>query len=337
MNIAIYAVGVSCHNGLGMEFLRNKPLGGTEHVFLTLIEKLREKKHDVSLIMDKADQRVPYYFTRTEYLKNHNDADVLICVNFIPDNLLEYKTNKKMWFAHQPGFMNAQKWQEEFDLTVAISPHHKGVLQRMGWRGRIEVIGYGFNPEDFPVHEYKNKKRLIYHSVPNRGLQKLIDWLPDLIAIEPEIELVLCSDWTIYYDSYNKDSDLVIPQDHHVIHAGAVGFSELLEWLNSSYIHAYPAVYNDETFCYSALFSQAAGLPIVTTKVGALQDTASGQILLRGPVDDIYKKRFLEQVDKLLHDKNYWDIYHMRALKKASYFTWDKIINYWEILLKELS
>lgn len=340
MRVALYAHGLTCHSNISMDFLRTKPLGGTEHVMLSWIEQMRKRGHDVSLIMDSADtENVPYYFTRQEYLEERNEgADVMVCVNFVPENLLEYKAEKRVWFVHQPGFMGAEKWMDEFDATIALSPYHKAVLQKMGWKGRMEVIGYGFDPADFPAHEYKNRKRLIYHSIPNRGLQKLIDWLPDLIAIDSEIELSICSDWGIYYDSYNKASDLTVPKDSHIVHTGAVGFDELLQQLNSAYIHSFPSTYTDETFCYAVLFSQAAGLPVVTSQAGALQDTASGQILLDWDTwaKGTYKRQFLFVIDRFLHDEDWWRYYHNQALQKAREFTWDNVIPQWEVLLGDI-
>jgi glycosyltransferase involved in cell wall biosynthesis len=111
------------------------------------------------------------------------------------------------------------------------------------------------------------------------------------------------------------------------------------EMLSSS-LCLYP---NDfwETFCLTALETQAAGVPMITTKLGALSTTLSGEgnVLIKGdPHSAEYTKEFIASTVVLLTTRR--DILDDFSKKCLVYFKyqpdWEKVAIMWEDLIYHL-
>jgi glycosyltransferase involved in cell wall biosynthesis len=172
------------------------------------------------------------------------------------------------------------------------------------------VLGNGVEPSYFEGEEARGRKRLIYSSVPYRGLQLMPDILEKLVAIHPDLEFHSFSGFKVYLDNVAEgdriDFERVVarlsqfPQFHN---HGNVPQHQLAREMMRSSILCYPNTF-EETSCITALEAQAAGCAIVTSSFGALPETVGNAgILIPGePGSPEYISQFVSALDRLLTD-----------------------------------
>jgi glycosyltransferase involved in cell wall biosynthesis len=139
---------------------------------------------------------------------------------------------------------------------------------------------------------------MAYTSTPFRGLDALVRMFPSWRALHPQLGLEIYSDMSIYQFNDARDP-------HRELYAraratpgvefrGAVPQTALAAALRRAAILAYPNSFA-ETSCVAVMEALAAGLHVVTTKLGALPETCMGFADLVEPVeskDDI--RRFAQ-------------------------------------------
>jgi glycosyltransferase involved in cell wall biosynthesis len=121
---------------------------------------------------------------------------------------------------------------------------------------------------------------------------------------------------------------------------GRVSQPELARQMRDARVWGYPT-YFTETSCIGAMEARAAGLPIVTTALGALNETAFGQILIRqgvdgdsaNPLDEVYGERFVHHVCTLLTDRHAWQKASTHAARGITDCTWESRTADWLELL----
>jgi glycosyltransferase involved in cell wall biosynthesis len=120
---------------------------------------------------------------------------------------------------------------------------------------------------------------MAYTSTPFRGLASLLRMFRTLRNARPELRLEVYSDMSIYQQDeaahpykklYAKARSLP-----GVKYFGAVSQTTLAQALRSAAILSYPSSFA-ETSCVSVLEALAAGLHVVTTRLGALPETCMG-------------------------------------------------------------
>ena len=132
----------------------------------------------------------------------------------------------------------------------------------------------------------------MYSSSPDRGLDVVLDMWPKIRTLEPKATL------GVYYgfetmkkmNEGNKRGSAIVNYlfdrvtsmaDEGVYYHGRVGQAELAEAYKKSLIWFYPTRFS-ETSCITAIEAQAAGCCVVTSKLAALEETASLWPLLEG-------------------------------------------------------
>ena len=108
---------------------------------------------------------------------------------------------------------------------------------------------------------------------------------------------------------------------------------ELAKVLAESRVLAYPNTFA-ETFCIAALEAQAAGLPIVTTKLAGLRERVTegvdGYLVEGHPNQELYRNIFIDRTVKLLTDDSVWLSQSHAAREKAQRFSYDSLAAEWE-------
>src|SRR5581483_4940202 len=125
----------------------------------------------------------------------------------------------------------------------------------------------------------------VYSSSADRGLDKLLAMWPKIRERVPDAELHVFYGWDVFDRFLIQQphmiafKTLVLNQVHDlggeeggVFMHGRVGQRELSSYMRESRVWTYPS-YFLETSCIGAMEARAAGLPIVTTSSGALQET----------------------------------------------------------------
>ena len=194
-----------------------------------------------------------------------------------------------------------------------------------------------FEPQPKP----KDRLRLIYTSMPYRGLEVLLDAF-DLIP-NKDLELVIYSSNIIYGkgwgNSVRDPSEALFHRckAHPQIDYRGYGTNKAVRRaLQSSHILAYPSIFR-ETSCLAAIEAGAAGCKIVTTDLGALPETCGGWA--EYTPFDTNRTRLVESYAALLQKQieTYDPLHYNLTLQQKwfnHYYSWQTRIPEWQKLLQ---
>lgn len=174
--------------------------------------------------------------------------------------------------------MNYPEFIDNIDHFVYVSNWQ---LEQFKQKFNIEhcnnhVIKNAIPPIDF-IEKPTDKIRLIYTSMPFRGLDILLDAF-ELINSD-DVELYVYSSNIIYGSGYSKNVGNAF--DHlfnrcktmkNVVYKGYAMNKAIHKAVQQAHILAYPSIFA-ETSCLTAIEAGAAGCKIVTTDYGALRET----------------------------------------------------------------
>ncbi len=212
---------------------------------------------------------------------------------------------KIFWSCDQYTFGN---WKKDIfpyvDKVVAISPYHKNYLDKFYGNppDTVEVIELGVNISDYEEPVEKIPGKMIFCSVPRRGLEHMARLFPEIKSRVLEANLTITSDYRLWgTDEDNIDFKKMFKNMEGVTFLGKVERSELVRHQKEAIVMSYPCTY-EECFCISAMECIAAGAIPVTTKLAALETTVgeSGILLSNMPGSEDYDKQFVDNIVKLL-------------------------------------
>lgn len=232
-------------------------------------------------------------------------------------------------------FVFVSHWQyERFKMSFNVDSRKSYVI-----KNAINPIAYTEKPKN-------DKLRLIYTSMPFRGLEVLLDVVEMLDR--SDIETHIYSHALTYGTDYNK---AIGNQFEHiyerasntngVVFHGHASNATVIKSLQEAHIFAYPSIF-EETSCLSMIEAGAAACALVSTNVGALKETGSEYAVLvpmqdtRNNLVSRYAKELNTQIENYWTDENV----HRRqeqALFFNNHYSWDKRIKEWQNLFESLS
>jgi glycosyltransferase involved in cell wall biosynthesis len=273
-----------------------QPLGGTQSAICYLTAELARLGHDVWLVnrvSAKGNYRgvhcVPWDEGRSSNLLHL--ADVIIVVNFGAAAKLRREGIRApliLWAHHR---------YNQWDMRGLRSAHERGVwsgyalvsrwmaeeylqlLDLPAERTRVLHSGVG---EPYaaqkPMEPWFIENRapmLIYTSMPDRGLDVLLDAFPSIRLRVPDVQLRVYSGGSLYRIEREPDDFRLLYERcrrmQGVEYIGPVGQSQLAHELANAAALAYPATI-PETFCLVAAEAMSLGAMLLTTRVGALPE-----------------------------------------------------------------
>jgi glycosyltransferase involved in cell wall biosynthesis len=319
-----------------------EPIGGTETGVVRLARALRDLGHDVVVFTTDPLPPLsdPLYVPHTA-LSDLGKVDIFIGVRdwnhlFLPiDTKLRF-----LWTGDSPlqpftRGLGDRRVADHLDGLLTVSEWHANTLcEASGFpRSKAWVLGNGIEPSFFEGEEPRGRKRLIYSSVPYRGLQLMPEILPRLIELHPDLEFHSFSGFRVYQDNVS-DGDraefervLARLRQFPQFHAhGNVTQKQLAREMMRSSILCYPNTF-EETSCITALEAQAAGCAIVTSAFGALPETVGQAGFLIGgePGTPDYLDRFIAAIDTLLRDDVALDRCVEAGRKQVQRHSWSAI------------
>ena len=203
-------------------------------------------------------------------------------------------------------------------------------------RSKLEVISIGV-----PLEHYmgpppsRNTHRIVYTSQPRRGLRVLLRLFPQIRALVPDAELhVFGYEWA----GDAEGVDVSTMNQPGVYMRGGLSKSQLALELRSAAVMAYPCTFK-ETFCVAVAEAQAAGLPVVTTRSGALpervRDGVDGFVVPGDPKREDFGSQFVEAVVRVLKDDALRERMGAAGAEKARRsYDWSVIAGQWERVLE---
>jgi glycosyltransferase involved in cell wall biosynthesis len=306
--------------------LEKKPMGGTETAIIRMAQSLAAGGHTVTIYGNGCSCTWDgvRYADITQYREDLNQcpADVLVASRTFHPFLNDVDARVRIFWtgdAHDQSFIQplAQRHlTESIDRIFTVSRWQRDMFsEEFGIPNeRFYVTRNGIHWEDFKFPaDLRDRKKLIYTSTPFRGLDVLLDVFPEIRKRVPGASLDIYSSMAVYGIDRKQDESLYgnlyekAKQDGITL-KGSVPQSELAAALLGAGIFAYPNHF-PETSCIAAMEAMAAGLPIVTSRLGALPETvAGGGILIEGdPRSPDYQARFVEQVCSLMNDTDCWE------------------------------
>jgi glycosyltransferase involved in cell wall biosynthesis/2-polyprenyl-3-methyl-5-hydroxy-6-metoxy-1,4-benzoquinol methylase len=198
----------------------------------------------------------------------------------------------------------------------------------------------------------RHRRKLIYSARPERGLDVLLrDIMPRLIARDPELTLYVAGyensvpEWEPFL---RECGQLASALGDRVVRLGSLAKSDLYREYLSAAVYVYPtpspALKNfREVSCITAMECQAAGLPIVTSDLGALSETiADGAgVVIRGDPSHPsarmdYVDAFVERVLALVGDQAVWTRASARGQAHADRLDWSGVARDWLIEIERM-
>jgi len=323
-------------------------VGGAELAMMTLMQVLAKRGHKVR-VHNHNDPRAHPEWDGVQYLslQAYNDRtprDVLII--FRSPNArfhrgqMPLETRKIWWSTDQFTVGDFAKFSEEVDYVVTISPFHTNYhfqryaipLDKMGH------IDLGVRTWEYDDDVGKIPGRLIFCSIPDRGLPILHAAWPLIKRDAPHASLVITSDYTLWGSGPGN-------QKHRLDWAGAEGVtfrgkvprSELVVLQRQAEIMSYPSLY-EELFCISAAECQVSGALPVTTDMGALTTTNEFGIIIPGnPKTPSWVNNFADRIVNLLTNEHEYLLNRQASmiLGAKRRFDWDVIAERWEELFEK--
>jgi len=278
--------------------------GGSEYLMLTLCEEWANAGHEVVLFNNPREFGVSPFEQRNISDFNPNDKrDVLI--NFRSANPRTVATTNclKVWLStDQLSTGDYAAFSHHVDKIVGISPRHAQFFNQYYGIQNMIVIDIPIRTQDFDQMKdvVKIKNRLIFTSVPARGLDNLWRIYPLIQKEIPDVSVAITSDYRLWgVGASNEHFRVKWMNRSNVLFFGALPRRKYVEELMKSQITLYPCNY-DELFCVAIAEAQYAGAYPITSNAGALPTTNMGAVLPLDANDRSNDKTYADAVIAML-------------------------------------
>jgi len=291
--------------------------GGSESQLRLLLKHLPDKSFkDINLILNNASndliEKDKINVLWMQHFINQDEARNLRSKDFI---------NKLDWIVYN------SNWNLQQHIKYFQVPQNKSLVIK----NAIEKITFLEKPKD--------KISLIYHTTPWRGLKILLKVFKNLNL--ENVELNVFSSTIIYgkkFDSVlGKTFEGIFDECKNTKNVNYFGFlknEKIIEQLKKMHIFSYPSTW-PETSCIAAIESMAAGCEVVTTNLGALNETCFpfGKIINFEKKPEDLEKKYSEAL--LNSIKNFWSNETQKKLKLQretinSTYSWEVRSVEWE-------
>lgn len=332
--------------GVTPKLIYGRGVGGAELSMMTLMEVLASRGHEVAVYNDPAG------------------AGEYEGVNYLPlssfdvgkprDGLIIYRSPNIRYNPRYRGQFSTIWWSTDqytvgdfralaasVDFSVTISPYHTEhhIRRYKVPRDKIGHIDLGVRLSDYSEEVEKVRDRMIFCSIPDRGLELLLNAWPRIRERVADASLVITSDYTLWGapNPANHQWRLRWARQEGVQFLGAIPRHDLIKHQQMAEIQSYPCIY-EELFCISAAECAVAGALPVTSGAGALVTTNEFGIIVPGePNTSAFVANFVDRITSLLtHERQYMEK-TARTMKAgaAMRFDWNVIAEKWEHLIEE--
>ena len=306
-------------------------VGGAELALLTLCEGWHRAGHEVILYNNPKrndgifEQRPVDDFERVE------KTGVVIFFREPTPKVVNVKVKKFFFSCDQYTIGEFSHFAKFVDKVITISPHHSKYFQeRYGIENSI--------PIDLPVRDWEYEQevekvpnRLIFTSVPDRGLEYVAKTFPKIKEQIPDATLVVTSDYRLWGSVSPSNSQYIqmFMRMDGVEFLGAVPRERLIQEQMKAQIHYYPCSY-EELFCIAVAESMVASTLPITTPIGALETTNMGVIIDGNAADSITQQMFVQTTIEMLRDPNLCGMQNKVKEMALQRFGIDNIMKQWD-------
>jgi glycosyltransferase involved in cell wall biosynthesis len=243
---------------------------------------------------------------------------------------------KVWWSCDQYTVGDFRRFSECVNKIVCISKFHQDFFRNTYGITDTVSIDLPVRVDDYRKQTEKIPNRIIFTSVPDRGLPNLRRMWKSILQYVPESTLGITADYRLWGSGAGNEHHRIkwIAMDN-VTFYGAVNRAQLTEIQLSSDLTLYPSNY-DELFCIAIAESLVAGSFPITSGTGALPTTNLGRVLdldANNPNNDIL---FVDAVVELLRNRSLLEKERKRSQEEAiKRFHPDIILDSWNKLVFE--
>ncbi len=316
-----------------------KGVGGAELAMINWAEIMVQRGHSIR-VYNRTNAPGNFngvdYLNRSAFQPNEN-RDVFIVFRTPNAYLKETKAEYKIHWSHDSDkrFSYEKNVFPFVDKVVCVSPFHlKYVKNRYGLEdSMLEHIDLGVRLEDYPQNIEKIPGRLIYCSMPDRGLSLLWEMWPQIKEKVPHASLAITGDFSLWgYEPSNQEDKDAWQGQKDVIFLGNIERRQLVKEQLAAQVHSFPCKFK-ELFCISVAECQVAGAWPVTSNIAALSTTNQWGTIIWGDEFDYHWGQ--SYIDSLVHalqlEKAEVENMQTGARKR---FDWHRICKQWERLIE---
>jgi glycosyltransferase involved in cell wall biosynthesis len=308
--------------------------GGSELFLLTMCEAWGNLGYKVRLYNDPHDNYKQVSWMEQlpiEAFNPDDNRDYLINFRSPSINATRAKGLKVWLSCDQYSTGDYRRFAPFMDKIVCISQHHLDFFKKVYGIENAVAIDIPVREKDF-VPQEQIKNRLIFTSIPDRGLRNLLSIYPDLLREIPDISLVITSDYRLWGASPQNEQYRIewVKFMNTVQFRGALPRLRYIYELSISDMMVYPCTY-PELFCISVAEAQWAGVYPITSSAGALKTTNMGTIIDVDPDTAFGKKLFIDKTVELLDNREKLSFIQQEVKSRArERFSLDKILKEWD-------
>lgn len=313
-------------------------VGGSEASLIWLAKELNKLGHVVDIYNDTQVEgnfdEVNYY--NCSSFEYHDYSDVFVLFRNSMTGLSVVNSGAKIfWSCDQ---ITTNDWESEIipyiDKMICISEYHREYV-RSRYPINDEVLTYldiGINGEEYEDQLEKISGKLLFCSVPRRGLEYLLPIYKRIKEKLTDVSLYITSDYTLWGASpENSEYIEMFRQVPDVHFLGKVSRKDLVFHQKTADILSYPSNY-DENFCVSAMECMAAGAVPVSTKIGAITTTVGdcGILINELPESPKYQEKFADYIVELLENRSILKEFRDRGIVRSKNYYWKNLVKEWE-------
>ena len=335
----------------GVEFdsvlLREKPFGGAEVAFVSLVENLAKIGFEVVVYNNCINQGYINNVEWNKISKNiHSQKFDTLVINR-GDKFLGFRKeckNRIFWIHNPASYLLKYRYLSklflnEFKIVFSSNYHLKTYPWWAPSKKRI-VIPYGIDDFLFKKKIQKDPplKNAIFTSNPMRGLEWLLEkWENSIFPNCKDAKLIIFSGFQTYGSFGRKHSHIINKillkakslEGKGVILKKPIKREKLFKNIEASRIFIYKGS-KDETYCMAVAESQMLGIPSVVCDSGCMSERVIHNKTGYVCKDD---DEFCLRVIDLLKNDNLWKKMNKESLKRRNYFKWNEVAKQWGMIL----
>jgi glycosyltransferase involved in cell wall biosynthesis len=279
-------------------------VGGSELALLTMCALWQKAGHRVRLYNNPWQPNGSSFEQLPISSFSPSDSrDFLIVFRSPNGRAIPAKGKKIWWSCDQYTVGDFRSFSDCVDKIVCISPFHAEYFRTTYGINNTVVIDLPVRVDEFPGDVERVPNRLIFTSVPDRGLQNLWRIYPRIKAEIPDLTLAITSDYRLWgAGELNQQHRARWLVQEGIDFLGAISRQQYLQELSCSDLMVYPCEY-DELFCISVAEAQVAGVPCITSAKGALTSTNMGHLFWVGPSNPANDVHFVNRAISVLSNR----------------------------------
>lgn len=345
LHIAMYVPGMAFNGNT----LKTESLGGSETAALCLARELAALGNKV-VVFANTDKPGVYddvtYTTADRFLDYTARLPVDVAIVQRAPDVFQARNNAKLNILWQhdlalgrlaPQF-NGVLWN--VDLVAVVSNYMRdqyrevyGCDESVLWATRN-----GIDLDLFPEPLVRDRKKIMYCARPERGLDRMLALMPALLEADPEITLHVAgynNPTQAFADLYADVRQKMDALGERCVWLGHLTKPELYRHYATAGVYAYPTPSPvlpgfREVSCITAMECMAAGLPIVTTPMGALPETIhpdAGSL--------VSQDKIVDAILRYVRDDAVFNAASEAGRKHAQSLSWASVAEEWQAKMED--